>query len=192
MDLNVFENPWILVGSSFVILLILASARNSRPEKYRIWLFLFPVIIAGAGFGLDYLVKTDYEKIDHVIDVGIEAVSTKNINLLESIISPTYRDSVNLSKTRIINYCQSILSKASVKKAERLHETITLSSDEALAKLQIKIHMETDSVYAMAGNLALINIDVHFVKTQNAKWLINNTEIMKINQQKVRYKSIKW
>jgi len=67
---NVFETPWLLLFAALVLLIIVWLIRQSLPEK-RTWpLLLAPLAVAVLGGALEYFVKTDYERIETLMERG--------------------------------------------------------------------------------------------------------------------------
>ncbi|MHC4239449.1 MAG: hypothetical protein ACYSUC_06790, partial [Planctomycetota bacterium] len=61
--LNIFQQPWTILLVAVITSLAISIYRWLFPEKSRRWQLLVPLVIALAGFALDFLVKTDLEKI---------------------------------------------------------------------------------------------------------------------------------
>ena len=60
---NIFQSPWLLLTISVIALGVTAIIRQTWPQKRRWWQIPVFVMLAAASFGIDYFVKTDYEKI---------------------------------------------------------------------------------------------------------------------------------
>jgi len=71
---NIFEQPWLLLIASVVILLAVAVIRGLSPQRHRWWFWLLPVVIATAAFAIDFFVQTDTEKIKEAIAKAVKAV----------------------------------------------------------------------------------------------------------------------
>lgn len=116
---NVFEQPWTLVGASVVVLLVILTIRSVWPEKRRWWQLLIPVFVAIGGFGLDFFVQTDLEKINSLIDAGIKAVEEENCDAIESIIADNYEDSFHNTKNELMSHCRRSFLHLRLQKIKR-------------------------------------------------------------------------
>ncbi len=85
---NIFQTPWLLLFISLVLLMVVAVLRQSFPEKQRWWQLLLPLVLAIIAFGLDYFIKTDYEKVKHVIKCARDAVVAEDADALARTLSP--------------------------------------------------------------------------------------------------------
>jgi len=79
--LDIFEQPWTLVGTAVLVLFGMLTFRSFFPEKRRWWQLLVPVFLTVAAFGADMLVQTDTEKINAVINTTIKAVQQEDCSL---------------------------------------------------------------------------------------------------------------
>jgi hypothetical protein len=108
---NCFEHPWGLVTIAGIALLILLMFRSIFPEKCRWWLWLLPAFLVVAAFGLDFLVETDLEKINTVIDIGVKAVEDENPDAIERVLADNYHDSYHSTKNALMAHCRAALSE---------------------------------------------------------------------------------
>ncbi|MEA3227155.1 MAG: hypothetical protein U9Q07_14495, partial [Planctomycetota bacterium] len=115
---NFFEQPYTLVGASVMVLFGVFTFRSFLPEKRYWWQWLFPVVLAGAAFGLDSIVQTDTEQINATIQAGIRAVEARDIDDISRIISDDYGDSLHSTKERMLFYCRQALSQNMVVKTK--------------------------------------------------------------------------
>ncbi|MHC4215343.1 MAG: hypothetical protein ACYSWP_18430, partial [Planctomycetota bacterium] len=69
--LEIFEQPWTLLGAAVLVLFGILTFRSFCPEKRRWWQLLVPVFLIALAFGTDLLVQTDREKINAVIKTAI-------------------------------------------------------------------------------------------------------------------------
>ena len=63
---NVFEQFWTLVILAILVLLGMLIFRSVLIEKRQWWVWVVPLLIAGAGFGFDWLIQTDMEKVKNL------------------------------------------------------------------------------------------------------------------------------
>ena len=105
---------------SLLVLYGVFRFRSIFPKKRHWWQWLIPVVIAGAAFGLDYFVQTDYEKINALIKTGMRAVEEEDANAIGTIVSADYRDSHHKSKEELMEHCKSRLSRSMVEKSKKI------------------------------------------------------------------------
>ena len=106
---DIFEQPWTLVGAAILVLFGVLTFRSIFPEKKHWWQWLLPVFMAVTAFSADYIVQTDHEKINSVINTGIKAVENENCRTIETIIAENYNDSFHDSKASLIAHCRQKL-----------------------------------------------------------------------------------
>jgi len=87
---NIFEQPWTLLTVSILVLFVILIFRRIFPEKQNWWQWFLPVLLAIGAFGLDYLVQTNFEKINTVINAAVKAVEEENCAALMTTISDNY------------------------------------------------------------------------------------------------------
>ena len=126
----IFEQPWPLLITAGVVLLLVVIFRSVFPQKRRWWQWLLPAVLAVAAFGLDFLVKTDLEKINAVIKTGTKAVEEENPDAIEAIIADNYRDSYHKTKDELMRHCRIVLEEPLVEKSIKRIQSIKLSLTE--------------------------------------------------------------
>jgi len=114
--LNIFEQPWDLVGLAVFVLAAVVLYRWANPRKKRLWQLTIPVLIVLAGFGLDQFVQTDAEKIKSLIAAVATAGQQQDCQSIAELVSPQYSDSYHSTKGHLINYCEAIFSRPLVEK----------------------------------------------------------------------------
>ncbi len=185
---NVIETPWLLLSAAFVLLVVITVVRRSRPEKRRWWQLFLPAVLLGSAFALDFFVKTDYEKIQTLMSLGKKSVIDRNINQIDTIISPHYYDAGHNSKENFMAFCRFILSKPLLKKVKTRYNKLTISAPEAISEMEIVAHLLPESVYASAGRIVFVKAKLYFTKTYDKNWLISSFEILEINKQPFNWK----
>lgn len=191
---DIYEQPWTLVGLAFITLFIILTIRSVIPEKRHWWQLLIPVLIAAAGFGLDHLVQTDKEKIETVIDAGIQAVEDENFNAVYSYLSDDYSDTMHSSKQQLIDFTQRKLDANVVEKCKKTDSLVTLSQNNTKAKVNLfmLITLGKDSPVAQVYSVPFfqLKIDVDFIK-KNDNWLIDSIELKSVNKQTAKWTDVR-
>ncbi|MFC1737867.1 hypothetical protein ACFL1G_02320 [Planctomycetota bacterium] len=186
-----FEQPWTLIVSAILVLLVILGIRSAVPEKRRWWQWLPPVIIAVAAFGLDFLVTSDPEQIRDVIKKVAEAVKEENTEAIEILISENYRDSKHRSKPHFIAHCKARLSKPLIEKNITRIVSLELDSQQATVVFTARLIFDKRSlVYQNFMELMLIKGELQLRKEVDKGWLINRVEIKQINLHSANWQDI--
>jgi hypothetical protein len=189
---NFFEQPWTLLGSAILVLFGVLTFRSVWPEKRHWWQWLLPVFVAIAALALDILVKTDLEKINAVIKIGMKAVEQEDYNVIEAIIADNYYDSYHNSKQHLIEDCRKYLSQNQVKKNKKRGILITLSPPNATVNLFAVTTLDENSQIAQRyKSFFLIKAEIRLRKQSNKNWLISRIEIPEIDRQPFNWRQIR-
>ena len=96
--LRLFDQPWTLVAIGAWLILAVLIASRFWPLKFtRKHLLIGPAVIALA-FALDWLIVTDTEKIETIMDTLVEATREERPEDIIKYISPNYSDSSHSSR----------------------------------------------------------------------------------------------
>lgn len=188
---NFFEQPWTLLIIAFVVLYAMFRLRGIFPKKRYWWQWLIPVFIALSAFGLDWIVQTDFEKINALVDTGIKAVEDENIGAIEAIVSADYKDSVHYNREQLKAHCERELSQSLVEQSSKLSVQLEISPPTAIADLTVVMKFEKDSFVAQNYKQSLIVRVKLYLQEQNKKWFINRIEILAIDNQPVSWREIR-
>jgi low affinity Fe/Cu permease len=191
--LNIFEQPWTLLGVSIIALFVILTIRSVWSERRHWWQLLIPVAIAAAGFGLDFLVQTDLEKINALIDTGIKAVEEEDCNAIEAIIAGNYRDSFHNTKDDLMSHCRMQLTPGLVTKNKKRACLVELSPPTATATLFALITFEKDSYISREYNkpFMLVKVKLYLEKQPDKGWLISRVEVLEIDRLQVDWRQIR-
>jgi len=181
--MNIFQTPIPLIIVAVVVLMAVTIFRRVLPERRKWWQLLLPAVVLLSAFGADFLCRTDYEKIDLIIKTGKEAAVAGDIEQIGEIISPDYRDSSHKSKERMVSYCRSVLSRLSAEKIKKRYTVIEISGARAAAELEVVVHLQQESAYAVAGKIVFVKLKLYFTKKKKKKWLIDSSAILEVNKQ---------
>jgi len=190
---DVFERPWGLLIVAIVALPVLLMFRGIFPGKRHWWQLALPAFLAVAAFGLDLLVQTDLEKINLVIDTGVEAVEEENPDAIEPIISENYSDSSHRTKTALMRHCRRTLSEPLIEKNIKRIVEIDVSPSRTTAEATFTVRIVFDKrsyVYQSYKRIMLAKVKVNLQKEQS-KWLINQAELLELDRQPVNWQNIR-
>ena len=163
--LNIFEHPWGLITVAIITLLILLLFRSIFPEKRRWWQWLLPAFLVVAAFGLDFLIETDLEKINAVINTGVLAVENEDPDSIEPIIADNYSDSYHSTKNVLMSHCRATLSEPLIEKNIKRIVSIDIQPPEATAIFTVRILFDKQSyVYQSFKQQMLTKVQLNLQK----------------------------
>lgn len=188
--MNVFENPWLLLTLAAIALIPAAIVRQAKPEWGYLPL-LVPVLLAALGFGLDYAVQTDSEKIHAIIRNCRQAAVEGRIQPLQESICDDYDDGVHRSKAQFIASAERVIHTASVSKVRFQRIGLTLEDRHASVEMDTVVHLDQDSQYAAFGSLVFVSLRLQFAKQPDDRWCISGTQVISINNQSMNWGGIR-
>jgi hypothetical protein len=195
----IFESPWPLLIVAAVVLLLVVIFRSIFPERQHWWQWLLPAVLAVAAFGLDFLVVTDREKINAVINKGVKAIEEENPNAIEAIIADNYSDSYHKTKAELIRHCKMVLAEPLVEKGIKRIQSIEISLPKATAVFTVRLIFDKRSlIYQNLKEQMLVKAKLDLQKQVNdsavrhgqAQWLITRAEILELDLQPVNWQDI--
>jgi len=187
----IFEQPWPLLITAATVLLLVLILRSILPEKRHTWQWLLPALLVAAAFGLDFLVETDLEKINAVIDIAVMAVEEENSDAIEAIIADNYRDSFHKSKNALMHHCRTRLAEPLIEKNIKRIQAIELSSQNATAVFTVRMLFDKSSyVYRSFKQQMHVKAELNLQKQPDGTWLITRTEILELDLRPVNWKDV--
>ncbi|MHC5061178.1 MAG: hypothetical protein ACYTFK_08855 [Planctomycetota bacterium] len=178
---QIFETPWPVLTGAIIVLAVIVLVRQALPEKRRWWQLLIPLVIGAAAFGLDYFYETDYEKIESVLNSGMQAVIDRDPTVFDKIISEDYRDPHHRSKEAFVRFCRNLLNQPLIERKKELQKQVTISAPTAQVGLSIRLHLSSQNTYAAGGTLVFVKLKFNLAKTANGNWLISRAELVEVN-----------
>jgi len=169
---------------------VFAFVRLTWPDKRCWWQMAVPVLLAASALALDIFVKTDYEKIESIVKQSIAAVVAKDVPQLAALVGPDYRDSIHNSKDSLVAFFQRLFSRPLAEKVKKRYSKITTSAPRATCELDVVVHLNPQSDYAMVSGIVFVQMNIHFTQTPRKSWLISSTQINTINNQPINWKAI--
>jgi hypothetical protein len=188
---NIFEQPWTLLIAAGLSLLLILIIRRIYPQKQRWRQFLVPATLVIAAFGIDFLVQTDLEKINSIIQIGMKAIEDEDLNTLETLVSPSYHDAIHDTKQDLMTYCRILLSEPLVAKNIKTDSLIEISPPTAMAALVVFTEFDQQSYMYQYKHFQLTKAKLHFQKEPDGKWLINQIEILEIDKKPFEWDYLK-
>ncbi len=188
---NIFQTPWLLLFISLVLLMVVAVLRQSFPEKQRWWQLLLPLVLAIIALGLDYFIKTDYEKIKQVVKHARDAVVAEDADALARTLSPGYSDISHKSRGQLVSFLRSFFTTTRIDKASQRAGQIDINAPTATAENAYRVYLEPNSAYAQASaGPYYVKVRMRLRKNAHAQWLITGFELVELNFQPFRWRDL--
>jgi hypothetical protein len=189
---SIFEQPWTMLTGAAFCLVVIITIRQAFPDKRRAWQFAIPALLAVAAFGLDEFIKTDLEKINLLIETGMNAVENETPDVIGTIISPDYRDSRHNSKQILMAHCRSLLKELKIEKNKKLELNIEISAPTATVLLKVLTRFDEQGLSKQLPTPFLTTrLKLYLEKTREKQWLIGRAEVLEINNQRIEWKDIR-
>ncbi len=186
-----FEQPWTLLGAAVLVLFGFLTYRSLCPEKRRWWHLLVPLAIAGIGFGLDFLVATDLEKVRGTVDALLKAVQAEDCAGVAETIAPDYRDSRHATREQLLAHCAQELDGPTVQVVKLRGDEVDLADSEAKVILNLFFRFEENSRVAKQYKaVALVKIRLHLAKRPGGQWLIDQARPLEVDTFPVSWRSL--
>ena len=188
---NVFEQPWTLLGVAVITLFGMLTFRSIWPEKRRWWQLVIPLAVAGAGFGLDYLVATDLEKVRATARLLLVAAENENSAALAVLIAPDYKDSHHASKAALLNHWRQEVDGPTIEVVKKKGDDVELSGSEASMTLSLFVRFEKESRIAKQyKQIFLARVRLDLTEQADGRWLIRKAELLEVDRFPVTWSSI--
>ena len=189
---NIFQQPWTIIVAGTVCLLVVLIYRVVFVDKRHWWQLALPFAIVGLALGLDFIVKTDYEKIDAVLYRAVDGFEARKISPIEKVIADDYTDPANGSKALVLTYCEGLFHFAAVKKISTLSKKIIIEKQRAKFTAEVIVRFDNESEIAKMGKPFLFVKGRLFLrKTDDKKWLVYSSELLELDRKSVTWQQIK-
>ena len=161
-----------------------------RDRSAYIW--LLPLLLSTAGFGLDWFVKTDMEKIKSTINSGQRAFQQEDIKLLNSILSDKYQDSFHPNKQAMLQHFNSYFSEPLCDDITKTFMQTNKKDTETDVTIAVFITFNQNSfVVRDYGVLnAKVALKIILKKEMDRQWRIFTVEIVEVNNQPFDWASV--
>jgi len=183
----------VVVSVIILILFLLpVLSRLSNPAP-RWWVWLVPFGLAVTAFGADWTVKTDLERIEHVINTGIKAAQIESTEGIEAVIASDYKDSFHYNKERVIQHCSRLFSEPLIEEIIKKGLNIDINQTKATLVLTVLVKIdERSSIYKRYFKpAALVTLRLELHQQADRKWLINRAELLEVDRRTVNWNIIR-
>ena len=188
---NCFEHPWLGLVAAFIGLVAVYLFRSSFPEKRKWWQLLLPVMIVVGAFGLDHFVKTDPEKINNVIETGLQATINKDIKAIDPLFAANYSDRFHPRKDAIMGTVKYLLAGHNFERAVMTYHDILVEGKNATADVLIRVHLNEYGSDIPAPSIVYAKLRLIFSKKPDSLWAIKSTDLVEINKRPVNWNRVR-
>jgi len=186
---NIFEQPWLLLIASVVVLLAVAVIRGLFPQRHRWWFWLLPVVIATAAFAIDYFVQTDTEKVKEAIAKAVRAVEKEDAEAIGPLISNDYHDSFHASKQALLDNCKQRLSEPIIEKNVHGIVSLDVRPANATAVFTVRVVFDPQGPIYEFRKMMLFKLRAELRK-EGINWLFTRVEVLEIDLQPADWQHI--
>lgn len=187
---SIFQSPWVLIWVAVAVWLVAAIVHVTVPQKKRRWHMVIPIIIFGAAFCTDHFVKTDREKIDTLIDAGIEATVAADVDAVESIIAGDYHDRVHRSKAAFMDTCREHFKRPVVESIKRSYYKVTINGTSAIVELNAVVHLLGQNSEVPAIGMIPVKIKIECTRNSEKNWTVSSADLIEMNNNPVNWNNI--
>jgi hypothetical protein len=148
-------------------------------------IWLLPLILTIAGFGIDWLVKTDMEKIKLTINTARRAVEQQDLKLFSSVISDKYKDSFHPDKQALLGHFGSYFAQPLCDSVKWPSKKIDIKQDTATVDAVFFLTFNQNSfvVREYIYTTASVALKIFLNKEADRRWKIADVEITEVNNQ---------
>ena len=187
MYYNIFQSPWFLIWVSVAVWLVAAIIRVTVPEKKRWWHMAAALIIFAAAFGADYFVKTDREKVDILIDRGIEATVAADVAAVEAIIGEDYADRTHRSKAEFMGKCRRYFNRPVAESIRRTYYNVSINGRSAVVDLSAVVHLMPQNNEVPGIQMVPVKLKIECKLYGEKDWQVSSAELVEVNNNPVRW-----
>jgi hypothetical protein len=190
--LDVFEYPWLLLGVSLALLMIMGTLRCVFPEKRHWCQMAIPLLVAAGAIILDVVVDTDREQILQTTKTLHVAAEQGDVNAIAKLIAPDYQDALHRNRQQLLDRAVAWISRSQIEKARKIGMAWeTLESSTAVVSVRSGIVFTKDSAVARTYKPKfLIRIRLHLKKQANRRWLIQEIELNQVDGQSFGWRQL--
>lgn len=187
---NIYEQPWLLAAVSLGLYLVIWIVRSVCPDRVKAWMWLGPVLVLGAGLGLDYGVKTDHEKVRIALKQLVLSAQRQDVRAIDQLVAPAYADSYHPSKARLMEHMRVRFSRPVFEKIKTLSLHVSsLENGTAEAALTATVVFDRESSIAqVVGRSLIARVEFRLSRQASGQWLLSTMELKEVNRQPVNWR----
>ncbi len=182
--LNILEQPWTMLVIGFWAELAVIIGAKFWPLKLRRKHLLIGPIIIVLGFGLEYLVVTDREKIQTVVDTIVQATEEGNAEQIIECIAPDYHGRLEGSREAFAQFCRRLFGQPLIENNLRQNLQLQLDKTEATVRITAWSQLDKRSQWAMVPLIKTV-WEVRLSKQPDKTWLVVWIDLLELNDERM-------
>ena len=189
---NFFEQPYTLTGLAVIVLFGLFTFRSVFPEKRSRTQWLIPLSVVALAFALDFIVKTDREKLNTMINTLIKAVEREDPAAIEPLIAADYQDSYHKTKAELMARCRKTLADIYIQKNKKRSCLLQISPPAAKATIFTTTTFEERSWVAQSyKSFLFFKGEIFFAKQPDSSWRVTRINPLEVDKQPITWSQIR-
>lgn len=189
--LKIFDQPWTLAAIGAWLILAVWIAARFWPLKFtRKHLLIGPALIVLA-LALDYIVVTDKEKIETIMDTVVQATQAEQAEDIIKFIAPEYRDSFHTSAESFAWFCRQIFSQPQIEKNWITDQRLELAESKSTVWITAVTRLDERNQWTPGLSVIKTAWRLDFSKQSDKSWLIDTIEFIELSDQEVDWTASK-
>jgi hypothetical protein len=184
--LNIFEHPYLAAVMAAGLFLVHRIIRAFKPDKCRNIYLMIPVFIFVLGFGIDYFIKTDLEKINTIISRVQKTIAMDDISPIKDLLCSNYLDLYHPTPQSAINHLNSTLDYAPIETAKIIEKHLEINGNTAKIKVKALLLFKPQAPLGMTSILFTAQLE----KQPDKSWKICTSELLEVGKQPIGYNKI--
>ena len=187
-----YEQPYTLIGLAIIVLFGLFTYRSVFPEKCNRKQWLIPLSVVVLALGLDFLVKTDREKLSTLIDTIMTAIKKEDYAAIESAIAEDYQDSYHKSKPAVMARCRRTLENIDILSNRITSWLPDITPPTARVTIFSTIRFGKNSwVTQSYKSVIFFKAQINFAKQPNKSWKITGITPLEVDKYPINWSQIR-
>lgn len=187
---SIFQSPLVLIWVAVGLWMVASIVRITIPEKKRLWHMIVPLVVFAAAFGADYFVKTDREKIDILIDRGIEATVAADVEAIETMIGDDYADRIHRSKADFMGKCRRTFRRALAESIRPTYCNISVDGTSAVVNMGAVVHLIPQNTEMPGVQIVPVKLRIECKIYGERDWKFSSVELVEVNNNPVNWNGI--
>ena len=161
-------------------LAVLIGAKFWPLRVQRKHLLIGPILLV-LGFGCDYLVATNREKIETVIATVVKATEEKNAQQIIECIGPTYHGRLGDSRELFAQFCRELFRQPLIERNWVLDKQLQLDKTNATVRISVRSVIDERSQWAQWIPVSETVWELQLSKQPDKSWLIVWIDLVEFN-----------
>lgn len=178
---NIFQQPTLLIIVAAIVFFAQRIFRWVNVDKCPNTYLLIPLLIVGLAFGIDYVVKSDTERINSLISTVRKAIIQEDADTVEENMKADYSDAYHRSRDVAISHLHSLFQLAPIKSAKIMQKEMEINGRSAILKIKAFLYFEPDAPLSIATIVFSLDLE----KNADKDWLIAGSEFLELNNHPV-------